>query len=37
VKIAREQFGNEQEPLCIPGPGQGAIVRVQPLAKLEEP
>ena len=35
IQIAREQFGNEQEPLCIPGPGQGAAVRLQPLAKLK--
>jgi hypothetical protein len=35
VTIAREQFGNEQEPLCIPGPGQGATVRLQPVAKLK--
>src|SRR5512146_1621824 len=35
AKMAREQFGNEQEPLCIPGPGQGAMVRLQPLAKLK--
>lgn len=35
VTIAREQFGNEQEPMCVPGPGQGATVRLQPLAKLK--
>jgi len=35
AKIAREQFGNEQEPLCVPGPGQGAMVRLQPVAKLK--
>jgi hypothetical protein len=33
-KIAREQFGNAQEPLCIPAPGQGAMVRLQPVAKF---
>lgn len=33
-KMAREQFGNEQEPLCVPGPGQGAMIRLQPVAKL---
>ncbi|HET9605769.1 MAG TPA: hypothetical protein VFO87_01880, partial [Nitrospira sp.] len=27
AKMAREQFGNEQDPLCVPGPGQGAMVR----------
>lgn len=35
VTIAREQFGNEQEPICIPGPGHGAKVRLQPVAKLK--
>ncbi|HXH86910.1 MAG TPA: hypothetical protein VNI35_08775 [Nitrospira sp.] len=35
VKIAREQLGNAQEPLCIPGPGQGAMVWLQPMAKLK--
>jgi hypothetical protein len=34
-KMAREQFGNEQEPLCVPGPGQGAMIRLQPVAKLK--
>ena len=24
-KFAQEQYSNEQEPLCIPGPGQGAL------------
>lgn len=33
-KMAREQFANAQEPLCVPGPGQGAMVRLQPVAKL---
>jgi hypothetical protein len=35
VTMAREQFGNEQEPICIPGPGRGAMVRLQPVAKLK--
>ena len=34
-KMAREQFANAQEPLCVPGPGQGAMVRLQPVAKLK--
>jgi hypothetical protein len=34
-KMAREQYGNEQEPLCLPGPGQGALVRLQPVARLK--
>ena len=35
AKMAREQFGNEQDPLCVPAPGQGAMVRLQPVAKLK--
>ncbi|HEU4683825.1 MAG TPA: hypothetical protein VFS39_04920 [Nitrospira sp.] len=35
VTTAKELFGNEQEPLCIPGPGQGAMIRLQPIAKLK--
>jgi hypothetical protein len=34
-KLAREQYGNEQEPLCIPGPGQGALSRLQPVARFK--
>ncbi len=36
-RAAREQFGNEQEPLCVPGPGVGAMVRIQPMAKGNNP
>jgi len=32
LKVAQEQYGNGQEPLCLPGPGQGASVRLQPVA-----
>jgi hypothetical protein len=35
LKAARELFANEQEPICIPAPGQGAAVRLQPVAKLK--
>jgi hypothetical protein len=35
LKMAREQYGNEQEPLCLPGPGQGALVRLQPVARFK--
>jgi hypothetical protein len=35
LKAAREQFANEQQPMCLPGPGQGATVRLQPVAKLK--
>jgi hypothetical protein len=34
-KSARERFGNEQEPLCVPPPGQGAAVRLQPVSQLK--
>jgi Caspase domain len=34
-KAAREQYGNGQEPLCLPGPGQGASVRLQPVAQFK--
>jgi hypothetical protein len=35
LKMARERYGNEQEPLCLPGPGQGALVRLQPVARFQ--
>jgi len=35
LKVAQEQYGNEQEPLCIPGPGHGAMVRLQPVARFK--
>jgi len=35
VKMAHEQYGNEQEPLCLPGPGHGASVRLQPVARFK--
>jgi hypothetical protein len=35
LKMAHEQYGNEQEPLCLPGPGQGALVRLQPIAQFK--
>lgn len=34
-KLAREQFANEQESACIPGPGQGASARLQPVARFK--
>ncbi len=37
ARVAREQFGNEQDPLCIPPPGQGAMIRIHPLAKGNNP
>ena len=35
LKVAQEQYGNEQEPLCLPGPGKGASVRLQPVARFK--
>jgi len=35
LKTAHEQYSNEQEPLCLPGPGQGAAVRLQPVARFK--
>jgi hypothetical protein len=35
LKVAKEQYGNEQEPLCVPGPGQGGSVRLQPVAQFK--
>jgi uncharacterized caspase-like protein len=37
TRVAREQFGNAQDPLCIPPPGQGAMVRIHPVAKGNNP
>ncbi len=37
AQVAREQFGNEQDPLCIPPPGQGAMIRIHPLAEGNNP
>jgi len=35
LKMAREQYGNEQKPLCLPEPGQGASVRLQPIVQFK--
>ena len=35
LKTAQEQYGNKQEPLCLPGPGHGASVRLQPVAQFK--
>ncbi len=37
TRVAREQFGNEQDPVCLPPPGQGAMIRIHPLAKGNNP
>lgn len=35
LKTAQEQYGNKQESLCLPGPGHGASVRLQPVARFK--
>ena len=35
LKVSQEQYGNEQEPLCLPGPGTGSSVRLQPIAQFK--
>ena len=35
LRMAHEQYGNEQEPLCLPGPGRGTSVRLQPVARFK--
>jgi hypothetical protein len=35
TRMAREQFANEQQPACIPGPGQGALSRLHPVARYK--
>ncbi|UVT15126.1 MAG: hypothetical protein H8K04_15060 [Nitrospira sp.] len=37
ARIAREQFGNKQDPLCLPSVGKEAMVRIHPLAKGNNP
>ena len=34
-KVVQEQYGNGHEPLCLPGPGLGASVRLQPIAQFK--
>jgi uncharacterized caspase-like protein len=37
ARMAGEQFGSSQEPVCLPAPGQGAMVRIHPMAKDSNP
>lgn len=37
ARVAREQFGNRQDPLCLPQVGRGAMVRIHPIAKGNNP
>jgi hypothetical protein len=34
-KAAQELYGSGQDPLCLPRPGQGASVRLQPVARFK--
>lgn len=36
-RMARQQFGNAQHPLCSPPPGQGAMIRIHPMARGDNP
>lgn len=35
--VAREQFGNKQDALCLPATGRGGMVRIHPLARGHNP
>jgi hypothetical protein len=37
VRVAREQFENKQDPLCEPPVGRGAMIRIHPIAKGNNP
>lgn len=37
ARIAREQFGNTQDPLCLPPVGRGAMIRIHPIARGNNP
>jgi hypothetical protein len=37
ARVAREQFGNKQDALCLPGTGRGGMVRIHPVAKGNNP
>ncbi len=37
ARVAREQFGNKQDPLCVPPVGRGAMIRIHPIAKGNNP
>ena len=37
ARVAREQLGNKQDPLCLPPVGRGAMIRIHPIAKGNNP
>jgi hypothetical protein len=37
ARMTSEQIGSSQQPVCLPAPGQGALVRIHPMAKGNNP
>lgn len=37
ARMTSEQIGSSQQPVCLPVPGQGALVRIHPMAKGNNP
>lgn len=37
ARMARAQFGNKQDALCLPGTGRGGMVRIHPVARGNNP
>lgn len=37
ARVSREQSGNKQDPLCLPPVGRGAMIRIHPIAKGNNP
>lgn len=37
ARVAREQFGNKQDPLCLPPVGREAMIRIHPIARGNNP
>ncbi len=37
ARVAREQFANKHDALCVPGTGQGGMVRIYPMARGNNP
>ncbi|MBK9308462.1 MAG: hypothetical protein IPM58_15590 [Nitrospira sp.] len=37
ARVTRQQSGNKQDPLCLPPVGRGAMVRIHPIAKGNNP
>jgi len=37
ARMTSEQIGGSQQPVCLPAPGQGALIRIHPMAKGNNP